>query len=221
MAPEETVERLKAYSRRLRASVVRAISLLEVWASLNEAGPTREAISLSPTSAAAQVIWEATLRELVLILVRVFDPPGDPRRGTDRVSFPVINEQLKKPEVAALLIGAARGWQNGWEPPENAATAERAIRLLGEVLARLQNEEPNRARRLRHFRDEFLAHELDLKEQRDRPTYDNLSEMVEEVVQLSNHAGLAVEGATTHWPHGTVRRSADALWDCVARAHPI
>jgi len=221
MNTAQIISRLEGYSKRLRGSVVQAQCLKSTFQSLNENENWRQAISRSRATSAANIMQHAVLRELILILVRVFDRPRGPIEKSEKVSFPVISQWLEKDDVRDALIANARNWfPAGYRADENEASVRDATQRLRDGLHRLATETPNREKRLRQFRDEFLAHELHFEIARDKPLFGHIYEMVDEVTSLAEAASLAVEGTSVAWNFADdgMRESADALWSAVAKA---
>lgn len=215
----DVIARLDRYSKRLRESVVQAQCLNSTFKSLNESEEWRRAISGTPVSAAANIVQHAVLRELILIIVRVLDRPRGKLENSDKVSFPVIAAWLDCTEIRQELFQRARNWfGEGYRAEENERTVRDAMERLQVTLKRLATEAPNREKRLRNFRDEFLAHELHFDIPRDKPLFGHISEMLEEVKVLSEATALAVEGASVAWNfvNEEMRHSADEMWRAVA-----
>lgn len=221
LTTEQAVQRLATYSERLRQSVYQAMSLYACFQALNDSPEPRTAVNTTPAKAAANIIQHAMLRELILILVRVFDGRGHyPLEATDKVSFPVILEWVTQPLIEADLIAKARLWfADGHRANENETSVKAAIDQLRSSLARLDAEIPNRQQRLRDFRDGFLAHELRRDIPRDPPLFGDISSLLDEIRLLSEAVSLAIEGKSTHWDNleDECRGSADWLWDRVAK----
>lgn len=219
MNTEQIITRLDLYSKRLRQSVTQALCLNSTFQSLNENEEWRTAIAGNRVAAAANIVQHAVLRELILIVVRVFDQPRRKLETSDKVSFPVISMWLEREDVRDELLRRARGWfGDGYRADENEASVRDAIKRLKDSLDRLAAENPNREKRLRHFRDEFLAHELHFEIPRDKPLFGHIYEMIDEIKALSEATSLAVEGSSVAWNfvNEEMRESADELWRLAA-----
>jgi hypothetical protein len=203
--------------------VVQALCLHTTFRSLNEGEEWRREISRGPASAATNIVQHAVLRELILILVRVFDKPRAKLETSDKVSFAVVSMWLERGDIREALAARARVWfPDGYRADENEAAVRDAIQRLHDGLHRLEIENPNRNRRLRDFRDQFLAHELHLEVPRDPPLFGHIAEIGQEIKGLSEAAALAIEGSSTAWNFvdDQMRDSADALWRSVALGGP-
>ena len=217
--PEETIERLTIYSQRLHQSVLQAKVLYSCFQSLNENRELRERIGGTTASTATNTMMHAMLRELTLILVRVFDGPGRyPIEKSDKVTFPIVAAWLEQPAILEGLLERARHWlDDGFLAEENQTAVRDAVQRLKEGLVRLREENPNRQKLLRDFRDGFLAHELHRAIPRDPPLFGHIGEMLEEIRLLSETTSLAIEGSAIHWDllDEQVGESADWLWSRV------
>lgn len=219
---DETIKRLAAYTERLYQSATQAKVLNACFQSLNENKKLRERIAKTPAASASNILMHAALRELMMILVRVFDRPGN--RGiekSDKVTFPIIAEWLKREPIRKALLERARNWfDDGYLADRNEESAKAAMDDLHHRLDRLQTEQPNRQQLLRDFRDGFLAHELERQMSRDPPLFGHIGEMLEEVRLLSEAASLAIRGTEIAWEplDDQITRSADWLWHRVGES---
>lgn len=213
---EETIERLATYTDRLYQSATQAKVLYACFQSLNENKELRDRIAKTPAASASNIMMHAALRELMIVLVRVFDRPG--YRGidkSDKVTFPIIAEWLQREPIRNALLERARNWfDDGYLADRNEESAKAAMDDLHRRLDRLQTEQPNRQQLLRDFRDGFLAHELERQIPRDPPLFGHIGEMLEEVRLLSEAASLAIQGNEIAWEplDDQITRSADWLW---------
>lgn len=218
-SPEQTIERLTTYSKRLHGSISQAKILYVFFQSLNDNRELRDRINGTEANIATNLLMHAVLRELILILVRVFDGPG--RYGierSDKVTFPIIAQWLEREPIRAALLERAQHWfEDGYKAEQNAATVSAAIKGLQDRLDRLRHENPNREKLLRDFRDGFLAHELHCAIPRDPPLFGHIGTLLDEIRLLSEGTSLIIEGAEIHWDNldDRIRTSADWLWNRV------
>ena len=229
--PDVIADRLATYSTRLRTgSLTRAKALWSVWQSYNDAhNPLRDdRLPRHQGSATLNLMASAVLHETIMIVVRAFDRAG--QRGpfrTDKVSFPVLLALVEQAGVREELEQRARIWlPDGWQGDENARACLQAIDAIAAILARLDAEQPNRQRRLRDFRDEFLAHNLQFDFRRDAPIFNDVTTLIDELTQLSDAAELAFNGNAVHWDvlNGDMQQSAASLWAAIrvgARANAV
>ena len=214
--PEETIARLTIYSQRLRASVTQAKILYVSFQSLNGNPDLRETVNGTPARTATNLIMHAVLRELIMILVRVFDKAGhNGIMRSDKVTFPIIAEWIAQPPIHDLLIEKAKVWfPDGYNADENVRTVETGIGDIADRLDRLAKEDPNREKLLRNFRDGFLAHELHRQVELPGPMFGHIGGMLEEIRLLSESASMVIEGTDIAWDNldHDVMRSADWLW---------
>lgn len=219
--PEETVERLTAYAERLHQNVAQAKVLYACFQSLNENRDLHERIVKTPAGFASNTLMNSVLRELMMIVVRVFDERGSYKlEKTDKVTFPVVAEWIAREPIHDLLIERARNWfDDGFNAEKNEASVRKAIADFNERLERLRTESPNRQKRLRHFRDGFLAHDLHRPTPADPPLFGYIGELLEEIRILSESATLAIRGSEVGWDvlDDQVKRSADWLWERVGQ----
>lgn len=221
---DETIERLTTYAERLNQSVTQAKLLYASFQSLNENEELREFVGQTPAASASNILMHAALRELMLILVRVFDRAGRfPIEKSDKVTFPIVAEWLARAPIRAALIKRARDWfEDGYRADENEASVKAAMDDIDARLDRLRTESPNREQLLRNFRDGFLAHELHREVPRDPPLFGHIGEMLEEIRQLSEATSLAIRGTEIAWGplEDQITRSADWMWQRVGEKEP-
>lgn len=218
--PDETVDRLSTYSERLHQSVSQARILFNCFQSLNENRDLRERINDGPAAIATNVMVHAVLRELIMVLVRVFDRPG--RNGverSDKGSFPVIVEWLARDPIRDVLVHRARNWLDEDMADINEAAARKAMEDMRVRLDGLLAEDPNREKRLRDFRDGFLAHELHREIPRPPLLFGYIEGLLNEATALSEAASMALRGAHIEWGvlEAQITESAGWLWDRVGK----
>jgi hypothetical protein len=203
LTPQQIADRLAQYSTRLRTgSITRAKALWTVWRSYNDAqNPLRdEQLPRHLGAPALNILVSAALHESMMIIVRAFDQRGHRNLfQTDKVSFPIMAELTEQPGVRAELEIRARNWLEGWQAEENARACLDSLDRMEGALERLATEAPNRQQLLRDFRDEFLAHNLEIEAERARPFYAHITGLLEELTTLSDHAELAYSGLHVHW----------------------
>lgn len=141
------VDRLRSDVERMQETTLRAIELGEIFASFNDAANPLRDNALAPHGEAATVnaMMDAVIRELVVILVRVFDGPG--QRGalkSDKVSFPVMLELSRLPGISTYFAADARVWYRDFLSDENEKSVVQAALAFETNLARLSTETPNR-----------------------------------------------------------------------------
>lgn len=194
-------------------AVSNALRLNEAFHVLNAPGDRRKRLARSAASPAIFLYENAALREQVIILTRVFDPPG-----RNRLSFPVVRELLAKPGVAEHFVQDARKTWPLQDPDQSEATVRQHIVELGARLDGLANEEPSRLQMLRDFRNTNIAHELWHEVPRQNPQFQHVWDITNEAKACAESVKLVVEGAAVGWADGMVTRSATWLWDTVADA---
>lgn len=218
---DEVVARLKHAAKRMLRTVEEARASDEIWRVLAFGGDTRKAVAASPASNAALIYERATRDTQIVMITRLLDPPG--RSGalkTNRISFPVGRELLALPGVLDKLIEEAKAWP-AHEPHENVATSMDRLARFHDRLKALEDEDPNRARRLRDFRDENIAHELKFDVLPPRPVVRDLHDMVVEEMRLVEDFSFVVDGTNIAWSEDSYTNSAKALWDAVAAVYPV
>jgi hypothetical protein len=216
------VEKLRHARARIVQCVEWARATEEVWRSLNE-GEQRRTVAASPASQAAFIYERATRDAQILMITRVFDRPS--KNGallTNRQSFPVCRDLLDLPGVTEWLIKDALTWPNGLAHLNSQHVQEHLVRFRERLTALEQEQNPNRQALLRAFRDENIAHELHFVDQRERPLYRHVTELLDEIKLLAEHLSFVVEGTVVRWDDtGLARRSGLALWAAVARCYPL
>lgn len=201
-------------------ATTRAIALSEVWHFFNGNQDVRQAVAASPASTAALVYEDASLREQIVIMVRLLDTAGDALKS-DKISYPIVRDLISLPGISEHFIDQARGWKNGNSPDENEKHLKEQIECFRSRLSKLELEEPNRARILRNYRDENIAHELFIAESRPKPLFKYIWDLLPEIVALTEDVKMIAEGANVVWPRDQATQSASALWSAVAAAFPL
>jgi hypothetical protein len=203
MRPAAIADRLADYSRRLHnGSLTRASSLWAIWNSYNDAeNPLRaEGVRRRRSATVLNILAQSALHETIMIVVRALDGSRGKPLASNRVSLPVMIELALLPGVRDELETRARAWmEDGWQAHENARACLAALEDLSAGVRRLEVEEPNRQRRLRNFRDEFLAHNLHFEEERERPIIGDITGLLRDLRHLSDRAELAFTGTQTEW----------------------
>jgi len=228
--PAQPAEDVVANIGRLRHAQARIVQCTEwarateeVWRSFNQAGAVRQAVAASPASQAAKIYEHAARDAQIMMIARLFDKPARPgRRGGIRYSFPTCREWLSVPGVKETLIAEAFHWPNG-QREKNCKhiteSIERFLATLGEIE---DEEEPNRLRLLRDFRDENIAHELGFDEPRDPPLYRHITELLQITMNLTRDLSFLADGIVIHWENTEfAQRSGEALWGAVATRFPL
>lgn len=210
---QRDIDRLTRASKRLFSAVSNALKLNEAFHVLNEPGDRRVRLARSAASPAIFLYENAALREQIIILTRVFDPPAN-----NRLSFPVVRDLLSKPGIIQYFVQDARDTWPLQDPDESEATVLRHIANLDERLDRLANEVPNRLKMLRDFRNTNIAHELWHEIPRQSPQFQHVWAITNEAKNCAESVKLVIEGASVGWAEGTIGRSATWLWDVVANA---
>lgn len=214
--PAAAVERLRHSTRRIMNAIRWARAVNAVWRTFNRHA-ARQEIADSPASPAAHVYERTTLDAQIMMISRVFDAPGRGHILTqNRMSFPVCRALMELPGVMEFLLHQADDWGGPEVANRERLTARHQAFL--DVVAALENEEPNRVKLVRDFRDENIAHELRFDVLPQRPQYDHIHGLVDEASVLIGHLTLIVEGAAIHWQDGDVDGSVAWLWDAVAEA---
>lgn len=214
--PEDVIDRLRHATRRITQAIAWARAVNEVWRTFNR-HEARQEVADSHASPAAHVYESATLDAQIMMISRVFDPPG---RGhvlvQNRMSFPVCRQLLVLPGVMNSLLEQSEHWNELGVENRDRLSARYQAFLDG--LVALDMEEPNRVRLVRGFRDENIAHELRFDVLPQRPQYDHIHGLVDEASVLLGHLALVVAGQAIHWRDDDVGRSTTWLWDAVAEA---
>lgn len=221
-APEYDVDtvvaRLKHAAKRITQTVAEARACDATWRVLAYGGDVRKAVAASPAALAAYVYEKATRDNQIVMITRLLDQPS--RRGafnTNRLSFPVCRDLLALAGVIESLRAEARAWPSN-EPERNAAIHEEEYQNFLTRLQSLESEEPNRAARLRSFRDENIAHELHFAELPPRPVVRDLHDLIVEETRLIESLAMVVDGTNIVWDMQDHAGSAEALWKAVASA---
>lgn len=217
LTAEEVIVRLDKYSRRLYVSTRQATTLYATFSSLNGSREWPDQL-IGPVASAANTIQHSLLREVVLILVHAFDT-ARVLATSDRVSFVIVRGLIGQGEVLDSLVKRARE-RNGpkWADKNERATRE-AFQRLEERLDRLAQEEPNRAKLLRDYRDEFVGHNLHFEVPRDQPAFRHIKEMLDEIQPLCADCLLAITGHELDfdWVDQEAKEGADLIWSAVAQ----
>jgi len=220
LTASDIADRLKQHSRILYNNCTcRAIALWTLWQSFNDQnGPDHE-VKLGSIYSAGALNWlmQSALHETIIIVTRAFDGYRKDVVRTDRVSFLVLEGLLQLPGVREEVVQRARSWLDGAYPEHHDEAVTKAMTNMLGSLDRLKNETPNRLTILRNYRDQFLAHNLVIDAQRDRPIFQYVTDLLEELVTLTEQAELAFSGGEIAWDfyRREVTGSADALWTAI------
>ena len=214
---------LEDYRHRIVGAAKQALCLWEVWTSFNEAKELRRIIERSPASLAAAVYEDASLNNLVMIVVRLLDYPKE-----DRITFRAVQQQLRMPGVSeALITNAPRSigaiLAQDITPAQASTIIDTKITAFHARLKRLATEKPNRTEILRKHRHANLAHELLADKAQVSPTYDQLKTIVFEVLALTEDVQTIVTGTPLQEPlsRGEASKSVVELWRAVAVAYIV
>ena len=203
-------------SRRLMFAVEEALHLWEVWSTFNRAAELRQAIAGSQAELAAAVYEKASLDTLVMVVIRLLEGPGKNRRN-----FQVFQKHLRLPGVAdALIKNAANAMAVLWDdakPEEASTTVQDRIVAFHARLDRLK--EGGRLEVLGQHRNTNLGHELVPDPSEPTLTYDQLGELVNEILVLAEDMEAIVSSGLP-LRRGEASKSAAALWKAVAAASP-
>lgn len=201
----------------------RALALWDIWQSYNaQNGPAHDH-KIGNFSEARPFSWlmQSALHETIIVITRAFDSSGKfGAARSNRVSFPVMLELLKQPGVRDEIIARAEQWLDSSNPPHHRKIVNEAIAEFEDILSRLATEMPNRLRRLRDYRDDFLAHNLVHDAEREKPIFQDVSGLLEEMVALTERSILAFSGHELAWEalRAAVRDGAEELWSAVRSA---
>ena len=210
-------DKLQAYNKILRnSSLYRANALWTTWQSFNSNDNPLRSIPLPKRDAAKTInlFASATLHEAIMIAIRALDSAGrSTALKTNRVSFPVMVGLMKLDGVRDELVNRARNWfEDGFLADKNQLSVETAMSELERETSELADSDV--AKRLRNFRDEFLAHNLAFDEERERPVFSDVTQILTDLRALSDKASLAFEGSEIGWDFADDEwsRSASDLW---------
>lgn len=222
-AVKAALSQLEDYRHRIVAATKQALCFWEVWTTFNEANELRRIIERSPANLAAAVYEDASLNSLVMVIVRLLDRPKP-----DRITFCVVQQQLRIPGVSEALIADAPHsigalFAQDVTPAQASAMIKMRITAFHARLKRLATEQPNRTEILRKHRHANLAHELLADKARVKPTYDQLNAMVSEILALTEDLQAMATGSSSQelLTRGEASKSAVELWRAVAVVFPI
>jgi hypothetical protein len=218
------LSRLEDYRSRILAAAEQVLCLWEVWTTFNEAKELRQIIKRSPASLAAAVYEEASLNNLVMVVVRLLDHPKP-----DRITFFMVQQQLRIPGVSEALIADAPSSIHNLFAKDVITSGQASTKITARItefharLERLAAEQPNRTELLRKHRHANLAHELLPDKVRVKPTYDQIKTMVFEILALAENVHAIVTGSSLQelLTRGEASESALELWQAVAMAFPV
>jgi|GEM_PF-2279884 len=209
----EDIKFLKHATWRIYQAVRWATASNQVWQTLNQ-HPNRQEIANSPASEAAAVYEKTLLDAQIMMVARVFDKPGQGNvRTQNRMSFLVCDHLLKSPDVLDTIR------KHRWEC--DAETQDRLNERYYQFcnnLQTLEDENPNRIKLIRDFRDENIAHELKFDSLPHRPQYSHIHGLIYEARVLISHLQFIVHGDEIIWEELNVEQSAAWLWNAVAES---
>lgn len=181
---EEIVALLESDAKRLNESVGRATALHATFTTLNNSLSKNDYEIIGPLAGTLNLIQTSLLQEMILIVVRLLDHPRNLRKN-EKVSFKAVDQWLANEAVRASIIERARQRHGEeWERRSQVKT-RLGIRRINRNLRRLKDEDPNREKLLRDFRNDFLAHELEHPIPNDLPELGHLIGMLSEIKILA------------------------------------
>jgi hypothetical protein len=221
---DEIVPRVRHAADRITQAIRWARSAQEVWRAFNDARYPQDLAGTRVADVAA-VFERTTLEAVIIRITRVLDQPSarghkpsDQARATNRLSFPVCRELISLDGVLDRFADDATIWNA--RGAENAQLVRDRFSGFCTRLDELQAEHPNRQKRVRDFRDENIAHELRLDPLPDRPRYEEVWSLLNDTVLLTEDLSFVVHGSGLQWSEGKASRSAELLWEAVAKAFP-
>ncbi len=228
LPPDHRFSRVKRIANLVLADAEQAISCHACFVAAND-----ELRALSPDgpvvlagAATFSIAHYAQLAYSSLLLARMFDP-GKPRStldGTDIASIPILMRYLGDDEVRDHLVEEARTWSPAWMglEREHADTAAGAARDVQAVWNAFQTTADG-ARvlaDLKRFRNEILAHTLDLNVKCTPPIVNDAYQLFDVLLALVRPVSVIFRGQD--WDAATRHRMAvnqgRAFWRQVLKA---
>ena len=215
---EELVGRVRHATLRIIQTTKWALAAKETWLAFRDAHYAREMAGTQVEDAA--IVYESTTKEAVIVRVcRALDEPGRYAAvSTNRMSHPVCRQLIEWPGVLDRLAEIAVTWNE--RGPDNEAVVRDRFAGYCTRLDALREEQPNRCKLVRDFRDENIAHELRFDPLPERPRYTQVWGLLDEVRELTDDLALIVLGQSLFWQPGQFSRSATMLWDAVQDRYP-
>jgi hypothetical protein len=198
------------------------VALYRIWETFNVPDNALRKKGMAPHESAMVIntLAQAAINETVLILARALDHHG---RGdvlsSDRVSFPVILELSKQPGVEDELIERRRSFA--------LSDSDFAISLDGYHAAKrafhgwfegLDQGKHEHARRVRDFRNDYLAHNLNRGIEPTTLKYEDIARILPEMMLLCDQANLAFANTSIIFDAyiESVSARAHSLWRMIA-----
>lgn len=182
---------------------------------LGKGGSVATVFDNTPHVKALNVIYQALLDQLVLVLMRLYD------RSKDAAALPSLERLLRDEDVRASLIAeAGRRWPS---PLGLERTHETARKRLADIVKGVENvrkRKPFKAwmNSLRSYRDTFIAHSLDKKIEQP-PVYGSIEAVLEETLEIGDSLRLVVCHEARHSKQALRARKGEAacFWDAAVR----
>ena len=143
------------------------------------------AFNNTPHVNALNTIYQALLEQLVLVLVRMYDPAERPCRE-DRASLKRVQRRLKDDAVQTYLIGeAAPQWPHPLGPHKIKEIAQKHLFDIIEGVDKVLQAPPfdTWMQSLRDCRNKFVSHSLTAKIVRP-PVYASMEEVLRETLRI-------------------------------------
>jgi hypothetical protein len=219
ISTREAMRRLKRMIRAITRDVQIAMEVeasLEAANAIVTAAPTRK----RPGAETYMATSNALTMYLALCVARIFDQGSAryPDNKKDLASLPLMIRLLRQRRCQAILIDRARRWTPGF--PQDAACQ----RAIGEAIDRyraMRRSSTDRAsvRRLRNFRNEWLAHTMMDDPAKKRPAYKDLFRLIDVAREIVQPARLAILGEHHDLPEIEELYMADAkrFWEAALK----
>lgn len=192
--------RCREILKLLEANVREATRLAAMINRVNDHEDVRAAFSQTYEANGLNVVFEALLRQLVIVLARMHDPyRPENDRGGNRASLSHLMHLLDDKSVVRLFTDDARQWLPDLNRQErDARLALRAIQRARVKYRRLMKSEAAKwLIAVKNFRDIHLAHSLFEKTADEQMYYGYVGDLLKGTKVLIPLLSLGLDGA--HW----------------------
>ena len=181
------------------------------------------AFNNTPHVKALNTIYRALLDQLVLVLMRMYDPAEKPRQK-HRASLKNLQRLLREDNIRVYLIEeAARRWPHPLGIDKVKETMRTHLSYIIEGVDNVLQAPPfdTWMQSLRDYRDIFVAHSLTTEVVRP-PVYASMAEVLRETLRIGSSLRLVLRHQHQDWEQALRAREKEAtcFWDAVLRGMP-
>ena len=224
MTPEPPLEKAAdamTIVKALRQNAHDAIALQAMLSGINDNEPFRSLFNNTYEGHGLNTVYHALLRQLVVALTRIYDPPTK-----NRASLPRLMQLLEERPLVGLFVELARRWIIGIDRLEkiNAYRAAKAILRARRRYKRLVESDEGKTwlRTLKEFRDHHLVHSLFNLNEGDRVQYGYIGDLLDRTMPIIDDLQFGIEGVNRdrNEDRAEEQARAESFWKVVANGMP-